>query len=378
MVWLNGGDRVTSIAPAAFGAAKDTCPSAPRKTRRGRMARCLWISYPRQKSNVNRKPSVEADCTNTLFQRVSNQIWNFVLPESGEHSFHAVAVGTAKQRVFLDDVELECTTGQRIFEGPGGAVLQLKQNHWVTEKVCCWTLFVNDCMVEKAALSGNGLRDLRSVPDGEYTIANGFDAGNVVQKACRKFKFFLDGKHHEVSVAHQECVWQVSLDGKLVDQECHTLKENSGKAEFDVTAGSGVKISARLEMNWTLKDMKWAYHLQVGGVSVPAYWNKVKGFVSGVTPPTIFAATAGALPENPAENVAVESEGKKNQGLESLPRGVSYDCETKAYQANIFDSKTKRYVFLGEFSSAELAHKKYIEALERFAPDKKLVPSLVA
>jgi hypothetical protein len=57
---------------------------------------------------------------------------------------------------------------------------------------------------------------------------------------------------------------------------------------------------------------------------------------------------------------------------------VSYDCETKTYQANIFDSKMKRYVFLGEFPSVELARKKYVEALDRFAPDKKLAPALVA
>ena len=41
---------------------------------------------------------------------------------------------------------------------------------------------------DPAAPNGNGLRDLRTLPDGEYTIATGFDAANVVQNACRKFK----------------------------------------------------------------------------------------------------------------------------------------------------------------------------------------------
>jgi hypothetical protein len=290
-----------------------------------------------------------------------------------------VAVGTSKQRVFLDDVELQCRAGQVNFEGPDGALLQLKQGaepkSGAPDKCPRWNLLVNECMVEEAALSGNGLRDLRSFPDGEYTIANGFDAGNVVQNACRKFKFFLDGEHHEVTVAHQECVWQVSLDGKLVDQEKHAIEENSGRVEFKVVASGGVKVPARLEMNWILKDMRWAYHLQVGGESVPPYWNKVKGFVSGIAVPDIGSATAGPLPENPPnspQQVSVESNSNDKQSTEPLPQGVSYDKDTKTYQANIKDPKTKRYVLLGEFASAELAHKKYLEASERFAADRRL------
>jgi hypothetical protein len=241
---------------------------------------------------LNRKPSVETNCTNALFQRVSNQIWDFVLPESGAHRLHVVALGTPNQRVFLDDVELESRASKTTFETPGGAVLRLKQSTdpQATDKDSRWTLLVNECMVEKASVSGNGLRDLRGLPDGEYTIANGFDAGNVVQNACRKFKFFLDGEQHEVSVAHKECVWQVSLNGKLVDQESHRLKENFGRAEFGVLDANGVKVPAFLEMSWILKDMKWAYHLQVRGITVPAYWNKVNGFVDDIVAPTIFSA----------------------------------------------------------------------------------------
>lgn len=375
MVWRRD-NNVVSLVPSngePFGSPK------AQKTRKGFVVRLLCGMWDdrRQKPNLNRKPSVEANCTSTLFNRVSNQIWNFVLPESGEHSLHVVAVGTSKQRVFLDDVELQCKTGQTAFEGPDGAFLLLKQGaeskSGAPDKFPRWNLLVNDCMVEEAALSGNGLRDLRRFPDGEYTIANGFDAGNVVQNACRKFKFLLDGEQHEVTVAHQECVWQVSLDGKLVDQEKHALEENSGRVEFKVVASGGVKVPARLEMNWILKDMKWAYQLQVGGESVPAYWNKVKGFVSGISVPDIGSATAGPLPENPPnspQQVEPESNIKDKQGMEPLPQGVSYDRETKTYQANIKDPKTKRYVFLGEFASAELAHRKYVEASERY--DKKL------
>jgi hypothetical protein len=174
----------------------------------------------------------------------------------------------------------------------------------------------------------------------------------------------------------------VSLDGKLVDQERHALEENSGRAEFKVDAGCGVKVPARLEMKWILTEMRWAYNLQVGGETVPAYWNKVKGFVSGVAVPDIGSATTGPLAENPFQNVLSEpiselETNRKDKPVESLPQGVSYDRETKTYQANIKDPKTKRYVFLGEFASAELAHNKYIEALDRFSPEKKLSLTLL-
>jgi len=377
MTWLDR-NTVTSLEPIS----PDPCK---KKHKSKRKVRCLWsFGSRRRPSNgpsLNRKPSVDVNCTEMMFHRVSNQIWNFVLPESGEHTFHAVALGTSSQRVFLDNVELQSEGKQRTFEGPDGTTLWLKTDGLPIsmDKGAHWILLVNGCMVEEAT-RGNGLRDLRSLHDGEYTISTGFDAGNVVQNACRKFKFLLDGNLHEVIVAHQECLWQVALDGKLVDQECHALKENSGRAEFKVVAATGEKVPARLEMTWSLIDMRWAYDLQVGGVSVPAYWNKVKGFVAGIAPPTIFSVTAGpgTLPENPPQAIVVESDSNEKQPQrkteESLPRGVSYDWQTKTYQANIRDSKTKRYTCLGEFPSAELAHKKYLEALNRF--DKKPAPAL--
>merc|ERR1712224_383507 len=123
-----------------------------------------------------------------------------------------------------------------------------------------------------------------------------------------------------------------------------------------VIAASGSKVPARLEMSWSPSEWKWEYHLQVGGVSVPAYWNKVKGFVSGIAPPLILSGTAGALPEKSPQIDVVESPSqmpsKENPCASSLPRGVSYDSKTQAYQANILEPKTKRYILLGEFPSA--------------------------
>merc|ERR1711937_283203 len=193
----------------------------------------------------------------------------------------------------------------------------------------------------------------------------------------RNFKFLLDGSQHEVAVAHKEFVWQVSLDGALVvDQKCHTLYDNVGRAEFQVVAPTGVKVPARLEMSWVLKNMKWTYHLQVGDVNVPSSWNKVKDVIEkDDNCPEIFSAKARPLAQRSpltqdgfgynaaARMFAPEREGKESQSHQSLrdivqtllgqersasdpelpkalPHGVSYVSEAKTYQA------TRRWVSL--------------------------------
>merc|ERR1719261_1233244 len=59
----------------------------------------------------------------------------------------------------------------------------------------------------------------------------------------------------------------------------------------------------------------------------------------------------------------LEDAGKENVALESLPQGVSFDRESGAFQANIRECKTGRFVFLGEFATPERAYQKYLEAL---------------
>lgn len=304
------------------------------------------------------------------------RVWNFLLPETGNHELRVEHIGTPDQHLTLDGLELESRTGQMAFPGPEGALLRLKY-----EKR--WILLVNERIVEEAAADGKGLRDLRNLPDGSYTIATGFDAECAMQHAVRKFRVMVDNQLQEVVVAHQECIWQVSLNGKLVDQESHSLRENQGHASFEVQAASGASIPAHLEMAWSLKDMKWSYHLTVGNTVVPACWTKVGGFINGVIPPTIESGvpTKQADSDNlaePSNDTAATAEGDTIQSHpqepENLPQGVSYDRDAGTFQANIKDAKANRFVFLGEFPDAEAAHKKYIEALAKYAPEKRLAP----
>jgi len=303
------------------------------------------------------------------------RVWNFILPESGEHSLRVENIGTAGQRVFLDGNEMECQASQESFTGPDGVVLRISQcvgqgkTPTSIDKEAKWALLVDDQRVEEADPSGAGLRDLRSMAEGSYIIATGFDAEGVVQNALRKYKFIVDSVEHELDVAHRECVWQVSLDGKLIDQQGHTLNDNSGTVHIKIPGADGALVPGTLQVTWELKYFKWNYCLVVGGIPVPPYWTKAKGLNAGVVTPAIFSASPAPPSSNPTE-LAIEAkapaaDSSSDDVPEVLPQGVSYDRETKTFQANIQDCKTKRYICLGEFASADDAHQKYLEALSR-------------
>jgi hypothetical protein len=308
------------------------------------------------------------------------RVWNFMLPESGNHTFRVEGLDKGLRRAFLDDQELEVRPGQETFAGPGGALLRIKgcgastQTPRAPDKEAKWVLLVNERQVEEVDPSGNGLRDLRSMPEGSYTIATGFDAADTLQNACRKYQFLVDDVLHEVAVSHRECVWQVSLDGKLIDQQSHSLGDNSGIVDLKVPAANDTHIPGKLSVTWVLMELKWSYCLSVAGVLVPASWTKAKGNTVGVVPPQI---SSGAPASNAVEAAApAANSADADVAPGSLPQGVSYDNETKTFQANIKDDKTKRYVCLGEFASADAAHQKYLEALSRYAPEKHIAPEV--
>lgn len=316
------------------------------------------------------------------------RIWKFLVPGLGEHTLKGKSLGKPKQHVNLDGTDLESKPGQTVFAGPDGMVLRLKQESGQ------WTLLVNEQAVEEVGQSCNGLRDFRSMADGSYTIATGFSVvGLGIKKhACRKYKFLLDEVLHEVVLAHKNRTWQIALDGDLVHQESCRLLESTGQARFDVPTAGGSHVPAILDMTWSLMDFRWSYRLRVGEVLVPVCWTNFKGTIRRVEPPKVFsgapcptaAATELLQPEladavctDCADAISSEEEGdKENESPEYLPQGVSYDREAGSYQANIKDPRTNRFVFLGEFGNADEAHAKYLDALSKYAPDKKLVPSL--
>lgn len=316
-----------------------------------------------------------------------------MVPATGEHTLRVENIGTAKQRVKLDGVAIESHGGQVAFSGPGGALLRLKNEHEMktlcaSERQGKWTLFVNELMVEEAGISGDGLRDLRTMGEGSYTIATSFPSTGIKRHACRKFTFVADGKTHNVVIAHKERIWQVALDGELVDQESQGLLESSRVVNFNVPTESAL-LPARIEIRWTIKDFTWSYRLYVAEVLVPANWIRARGKVRGVKPPVVSgSALDGSLPlaegGHASETIELfsseeENSDKENQieeaDLDPLPQGVSFDREAKVFQANIKDPITHRFACLGEFDTAEAAHQKYLEALPSYCPKKRLAPA---
>merc|ERR1712224_954560 len=164
-----------------------------------------------------------------------------------------------------------------------------------------------------------------------------------------------------------------SLDGKLVDQQSHSLSDSHGTVDLKIPAGSNSHIPGRLVVTWILKELKWSYCLTIAGVSVPASWTKAKGDTVGAVLPKISSGSPVQAPE-----VAPVSADSCDADVvpPCLPQGVSYDKETKTFQANIKDDKTKRYICLGEFASSDAAHQKYLEARSRYAPDKHIAPQV--
>lgn len=317
------------------------------------------------------------------------RVWKFLVPGAGEHTLRIKALGKPQQHVSLDGADLQAKIGQTVFAGPGDTLLRLKQE---SER---WILLVNEQKVEEIGQSCDGLRDLRSIPDGSYTIATGFSVVGlgIRRHACRKFKFLLDGVFHEVVVAQKDRAWQIALDGDLVDQESLGRLETTGQAQFDVPAAGGLHVPAVLNMTWSIMDFRWSYHLRVGQVVVPVCWTRFRGNIRRAEPPKVFSGAvlpdptpAEAVPEVAeasnsdllcADAASSEDGDKENESPEYLPQGVSYDREAGSFQANIKDPRTNRFVFLGEFATSDEAYEKYLQAISKYEPEKILAPSLV-
>eukprot|EP00929_Paragymnodinium_shiwhaense_P103345 TRINITY_DN6680_c0_g1_i1.p1 TRINITY_DN6680_c0_g1~~TRINITY_DN6680_c0_g1_i1.p1 ORF type:complete len:319 (-),score=62.62 TRINITY_DN6680_c0_g1_i1:95-1051(-) len=312
--------------------------------------------------------------------------WKFLSPATGEHTLEVRSIGTPKQKVTFDGQRLESKEQQLLFVTPTGDYLRLVNDGknaslLASKRQAVWTLFVNEQPVEEMAREATcGLRDLRSMPDGSYAIATGFASTGIKRYSVRKFKFSIAGKSHEVVVAYHDDrrLWQVALDGQLIDQERHGALEFSGHTDFEVPVGNSQPLAAHLTMSWSLLELRWTYSLLVGEVKVPAIWARHRGRFRGVEPPEILTQDAAAAmgAEQLSEETRVdsesssdsESEGVDSRGIvqpEALPQGVSFDRESGSYQATIKDPKLNRYVCLGEYQTAEAAHARYLEAASR-------------
>jgi len=310
---------------------------------------------------------------------MSTKVWNFLLPGCGTHQLRVEEIGTAGQTAFLDGA-MQSQREVLIFSGPDDSLLEVRQQGGQ------WRLLVNGLVVEdyvpnRRKTGDETLRELRGKPEGSYMICPDIDASTLELNIIRKFRFTVCGQLHEVRVAHFDCIWQVVVDGHLVDRVAHKLVDNSGEARFYVKAldGSGWRLKALVRMLWIPRGKVWHYNLAVAGQDVPMCWSKVAGDVPGVEPALIVVpddmrreseedllAEEAAQDEHPACGPSAE---------EALPQGVSRDPATGGYQANI-RAKCGKFVFLGEFQTPQEAYQRYLEALPSHCPEKALVPTI--
>lgn len=327
-----------------------------------------------------------------------SKVWNFLLPDTGEHKFRVEGIGTKSQKVYLDGNALAMVGDQKDFTGPGNSHLELRQvkspSKSATSGSDGWMLLVNGNYVEQyvdgkraTAEAHSSLRDLRNMPEGSYMISTGFDADSLNLNTIRRYKFIALGTCHEVSIAHKEDCWQVVVNGVLIERQGHNWKDNNGECSFAVPLPDGNKLDGQFNMTWTNAKLVWKYELRINHMLIEPSWIKMKGDTpASVNPPIIPVAPQGETrfdgwprEQAPEPEVVVQAAAPAQAAVppppDILPQGVSYDWTSGLYQANI-RGQTGKFIFLGEFQTVDEAHQRYLEAVPIHCPDKQLVPSI--
>jgi len=304
--------------------------------------------------------------------------WQFLLPESGNHTVRVHKIGTREQDIEVDGQILPANAQRTssgggsascVFTGLGDAVCELRAHGKA------WHLYVNGLLVEdysadRRETKDETLRNLKGRPEGSYLIQTEIPAENFNLHVIRKFRFVLQGVLREVQVAHWDWIWQIMLDGKIVDRVAHEKSIEVGESNFDVRAEDGTRLPAAIHMAWQPKINIWRYRLYVAGAEVPVCWTKATGDVQPPSEPPVIGEDIPLCPN--ACQAAAEAEAR-NVVQESLPQGVSYDAASGMYQANI-RSAAGRFVFLGDFSTPEEAHQRYLEAIPSHNPGRPVLP----
>lgn len=303
--------------------------------------------------------------------------WKFTLRGLGTHHVRVTGIGSEAQAVFLDGAPLDAPPGTMTFTGPGAALLELQQreNIWVLiingkevvhqqnpnsspyDALHVWTFVSQATGVHEVKVSrigelgqeiqidgvgipapdgttmftgpGGALLQLAQGDDGAWNLlVDGViaqvsdDASALASEAGWTFLAQATGCQHQMrvtNVGRQE--QQVFLDGAFVEAP-------AGSTMFTGPGG------ALLE----LRRQGHAWALFIDGVSVQEHNARI-------------AATLGSAPrQSPSATPAPVT----------LPQGVSWDAEERAYKANI--RTHGRFKCLGSFATPEEAHQRYLEA----------------
>lgn len=302
--------------------------------------------------------------------------WKFNLPGLGTHQVRAKNMGLRGQQVFIDGSLLDAPDGTTTFTGPGASLLDF---HSRGES---WVLHVDGMFIPQ------------------------FNP-NPGLAGARRWDFSLPatGMHSLTAIDVGMPSQQVALDGVPLDappgtstftgpEGCHLHLERSGDAYVLFVDGQPVREVLASGSSEVPSEMAWTIFFPGAG-EVVTHQVRVSNmggqgqqlFIDGVDVPappgtTTFTGPAGSLLEVSAatgglslmvDGVPVdEFNARTKRAVEAmpgaraavapdfgLPQGVSLDSDTGKYKANIRIGG--RFVSLGEFSSPEEAHQRYLE-----------------
>jgi hypothetical protein len=127
------------------------------------------------------------------------------------------------------------------------------------------------------------------------------DFADTDEKLVQKYEFKTAGVCRELSLAHVEGVWHITLDSEEIAAQAHSnslLKNFHTFVDFPVPmsmeeSGNVETFMARISMEWIPRSAKWQYTLQVNDVTVPASWSKAKGYVQDYEAPEVAPDVQG-------------------------------------------------------------------------------------
>lgn len=300
------------------------------------------------------------------------KVWNFLLPSgpaAGSHQVRVERLGTPGQIVILDgdvcDTQAVGRHHEVKFQGLGIGNFELRKSGRK------WTLYMDGSIIEDyephRRINGDeSLREVKGKPDGSYLIHTEIDSAVLEPNVVIRFRFVAYGIVHRVDMAHSDCIWQIALDGKVVEREVHTLSDSQGEVPFRVRCERGLPLDAIAQMSLDRGKGSWNYVLRVNGVQVNPHWNKWKGELKPAQEPVRVTESRSEIEARLKKDLALEPSLP-----ERLPQGVSFDASSGRYQANI-RMKSGKFMWLGDYATSEEAHKRYLEALPIHSPEKAL------
>ena len=253
----------------------------------------------------------------------ADQIWNFLLPGEGSHTFRWTG-----SNAFLDN-----TNALLIHKHPNfamkfkGADLFLSRKKTAKQSaINRWELFVDGRKIEEVSLSKEGARDLKSLGEGSYQIATHFTPSETKQQPNAIWMFLVRGKEHTVTVFHNQISGRVelALDGNVECGRTSKMLDNGMLLEFQISR-TGILCTCSVKPSM----LSFKYLLMVNRVTIePSFYKKKQN--NKVNPVEVL--TAAQLEEPEVRERRNSSIGFNKNLIESLPSKSESEIKEHEYK----------------------------------------------